>query len=77
MGGGTAGCVLAARLSEDPTQTVLLVEAGDQFGYASKVPIMPTILQRGANDWSFMTEPQKYSSFGLNEKVTKTILWKW
>src|SRR6266511_2866782 len=32
LGGGTAGCALAARLSESPERSVCLVEAGPDYG---------------------------------------------
>lgn len=64
VGGGTAGCTLAARLSEDPGVTVALVEAGgsDQSGWVT-VPmgIIGTVPTKRMN-WAFETEPQP----GLN-----------
>jgi 4-pyridoxate dehydrogenase len=60
IGAGSAGCVLANRLSEDAGAEVLLVEAGgrDWHPYIH-VPLgMGKLHQRCMFDWGFVTEPE-------------------
>jgi choline dehydrogenase len=58
VGAGSAGCVLANRLSADPGRSVLLLEAGRAAPLASDIPAnWVTMFNTGA-DWGFHTEPQ-------------------
>ena len=60
VGGGTAGCTLAARLSEDASVTVCLIEAGGSGkSWYVDVPAAILIAQRSAAlNWRFQSEPQ-------------------
>jgi len=64
VGGGSAGCVLAGRLSEDPHVTVCLIEAGSRGdSWLTRIPgaIFLTVPTR-LHNWAFETVPQA----GLN-----------
>ncbi|EFH09564.1 GMC family oxidoreductase [Teichococcus cervicalis] len=58
IGAGSAGCVLAHRLSADPACRVLLLEAGREPPLASRIPSdWPTMFNTRV-DWGYHTEPQ-------------------
>lgn len=68
VGGGSAGCVLAARLSEDPHTRVALLEAGgENSGVMNRVPTGAAVhvIRRNACNWAFETVPQP----GLNGRM--------
>ena len=60
VGGGSAGCVVASRLSEDPSVTVCLLEAGgDGRNLLIRAPLAFTVaMPRGINSWHYQTVPQ-------------------
>ena len=65
VGGGSAGCVLASRLTENPDISVCLLEyGGDGKDLAVRVPAGLILLVPGKplklNNWCFHTEPQTH-----------------
>lgn len=63
VGGGSAGCVLANRLSENPDARVLLLEAGGQDRHPLiHMPVGFAKMTDGPHTWGLTTAPQKHAN---------------
>lgn len=74
-GGGTAGCVVAARLSEDPSVTVLVLEAGPSDVGDANVLVLEdwmALLDSGY-DWDYPVEEQANGNSFLRHARAKVL----
>ncbi|XP_055629904.1 glucose dehydrogenase [FAD, quinone]-like [Toxorhynchites rutilus septentrionalis] len=69
VGAGPAGCVLANRLSEDPSKSVLLIEIGrGEIPMFSDPPLLGPTLASTSYNFGYQTEVQKHGCQGLRGK---------
>ena len=74
-GGGTAGCALAARLSEDPDVTVCLIEAGPSDVGDDNILVLSEwmhLLDSGY-DWDYPVEPQERGNSFMRHARAKVL----
>jgi choline dehydrogenase len=77
VGAGSAGCIVAARLSENPGSRVLLVEAGgsDRTSLIMAMPgALPFVYQNSRISWGFRSGPEPHlDGKTIDEKAGKVL----
>ncbi|XP_056016160.1 alcohol dehydrogenase [acceptor]-like [Ostrea edulis] len=70
MGAGSAGCVLANRLSGNPKSSVFIVEAGgsELENINISIPLSCSNVQLSKEDWMFRSVPQKKACLAMRDK---------
>ncbi|KAJ3657982.1 hypothetical protein Zmor_009753 [Zophobas morio] len=68
VGAGSAGSVLATRLSEIDDFTILLLEAGGEEDDFNQIPALWLYNQFSEKNWGYYSIPQKHSCLGMNNR---------
>lgn len=69
VGAGSAGCVIANRLTEVPQWKVLLLEAGGNENFFSDIPIFAAFLSLTPMNWGYNSMPEPRACKDLRGKV--------
>ena len=68
VGAGSAGCVVANRLTEVSDWNVLLLEAGREENYIMDIPMLAQFLQSSDASWHYKGMPSNNSCLGLTNR---------
>ncbi|GLH04242.1 Glucose dehydrogenase [acceptor] [Gryllus bimaculatus] len=72
VGAGSAGSIVARRLSEEAKVSVLLIEAGSSCSsWILDIPILSPFLQLSALDWQYQTVRQKHACYSLEGNASR------
>ena len=76
VGAGTAGCIMAARLSEDAGVKVLLVEAGgsDRSMFITMPAALPFVYQNSKINWGHYSGPEPYADDKMIEEKAGRVI---
>lgn len=68
VGAGSAGCVIANRLSENPNWNILLLEAGQVESLIGRIPMFVSLLYDSKYNWHYAMEQEDTVGWGMTGK---------
>jgi len=76
VGAGSAGCVVANRLSEISDWNVLLIEAGDKENYVMDIPLIANLMPLREANWRYKTIPNGKCCLSMQNGQCAFHRWK-